>query len=190
MNYDNQFTANPENELRTYALSLPNGPANYEMTLQPASTKIRTPPPNPPAMAGPRHGHPIDGLYSCDWAAADPNNGVARVTLDLKTDSTAGHFRKFRHAMVLDFTNNPAEGFQAYFLPWDGRGGAVHMTLPAGGHRHFFTAALSGCSVMVAGAPNNPTVYHAGVDSWENSPYTQDPHSNATPVANITPQLW
>ncbi len=59
------------------------------------------------------------------------------------------------------------------FLPW-GANKIVHMTIPAvpdglnDWHQFdyplfFFTAALSGCSVFVKGAPKNPTVYHAGV---------------------------
>jgi len=60
-------------------------------------------------------------------------------------------------------------GVPAYFLPWDERGGTVQMTIPAGSGtdyaKHpqlFFTAALSGCSVIVKGSASNPTIVHAG----------------------------
>ena len=187
MNYDNQFTNNVLTALRTYALSLPNGPAGYELTLQGASNSIAAgvtgPPPN---------NHPLSGLCECDWVAADAANGVARVTLDRRTTFRAvGGFRERKHAMVLTFTNAPA-GFDAYFLPWDGRGGVAYMTLAAGAGTpdYFFTAALSGCSVMVVGPAGAPTVYHCGVDAWANSPYTQAPHNNPAPAANVTPEIW
>lgn len=62
-----------------------------------------------------------------------------------------------------------ADGIPAYFLPWDERGGAVQMTIPVGAGNDykahpqiFFTAALSGCSVIVKGPASNPTIIHAG----------------------------
>lgn len=61
------------------------------------------------------------------------------------------------------------DGVPAYFLPWDERGGTVQMTIPAGSGTDydahpqlFFTAALSGCSVIIKGSASSPTVVHAG----------------------------
>lgn len=53
-------------------------------------------------------------------------------------------------------------GTRIYYLPWKSRR-VVHMTL---GRKSdvFFTAALSGCSVLAKGPPDSPTVYHAGIE--------------------------
>jgi hypothetical protein len=62
-------------------------------------------------------------------------------------------------------------GTPAYFLPWDARGAAVEMTIPrfpaAGGNATtnppiFFTAVLSGCSIVFKGTPDKPTIFHCG----------------------------
>ena len=63
------------------------------------------------------------------------------------------------------------DGFPAYFLAWDPTGGTVELTLPNRNPdlpeeqhpRFFFTAALSGCSVIFTGGQENPTIYHCGV---------------------------
>jgi hypothetical protein len=55
-----------------------------------------------------------------------------------------------------------ANGVHMYFLPWKSMA-ITHMTLPRyTDARYFFTAALSGCSIFVAGTPQQPTVFHAG----------------------------
>jgi hypothetical protein len=180
--YDAKFGQGELHAARKYCLALPNGPANYEATLQPASVQI------PGGTVGPVHGHPLGGLYHTDWGAADPNGGVARVSIDLQdTDPVNKTFTQQRHSMILSFVNAPA-GFDAHFLPWDGRGGVVYMTLGGGGPAVFFTAALSGCTVAVKGAAAAPTVYHCGVDDWNNSGYVAA--GNVAPAGNVTPQLW
>lgn len=56
--------------------------------------------------------------------------------------------------------------FDAYFLPWDDTGSAAEMTLPnPPAADYFFTSALSGCSVIVTGTLQAPTIYHCGIDS-------------------------
>lgn len=57
----------------------------------------------------------------------------------------------------------------AYFLPWDGGGGAVEITIPEkpgatdkAHPRLFFTTCLSGCSVIFKGTARKPTIYHCG----------------------------
>jgi hypothetical protein len=97
-------------------------------------------------------------------------------------------------AILLEFTTAP-HGFDAYYLPWTGRGGVLYMTLPPGGPDYFFTAALSGCSVMIVGPPNAPTVYHCGVDFWgPNTPYIQAPYAQAgdpaQPDPRFTHEMW
>ncbi len=61
-------------------------------------------------------------------------------------------------------------GTPAYFLPWDNRGAIVEMTIPpfaVGGDEVanppiFFTAVLSGCTIMFKGTPAKPTIFHCG----------------------------
>jgi hypothetical protein len=72
-----------------------------------------------------------------------------------------------------------ADGFDipAWFLPWRQAGALVKLKitdvnnnggqLAVNGANHanpglFFTAAVSGCSVIVVGNPSNPSVYHGG----------------------------
>lgn len=60
-----------------------------------------------------------------------------------------------------------------YFLPWESHGGVIRLTIPpaqAGDPDVFFTAAINGCSVFFQGAPNNPTIYHAGGSTNRNDP--------------------
>lgn len=56
-----------------------------------------------------------------------------------------------------------------YFLPWDNEGATVQMSIPQNSSTDlkthpcvFFTAALSGCSVIFKGTPQNPTIIHGG----------------------------
>jgi hypothetical protein len=204
--YDTKFMQNELRALRKFSILLPNGPTDFEgHVIHPEHVSIAA------NTNGPTHNRPLGGLRHTDWIAALANvaggggpgavaaaaaaNGVYRVTLDRRTVTPSpthqSGIHDARNAIVLSFTAAP-NGFDAYFLPWDGRGGAVHMTIPAGGGgpRHFFTAALSGCSVMVDGPPNNPTVYHCGVDDWENTSYVQPPHSHQKPTQATSPQLW
>lgn len=65
-----------------------------------------------------------------------------------------------------------ADRVPCYFLPWNGAGAVVQLTIPtlsatATADTHppvFLTAALSGCSVFVTGTPQNPTIFHCGKD--------------------------
>jgi hypothetical protein len=65
-----------------------------------------------------------------------------------------------------------------YFLPWDSKK-IYSMVIPdkaadAADHPNiFFTAAINGCSVFVRGTQENPTIYHAGIntDMHGNLPY-------------------
>jgi len=50
------------------------------------------------------------------------------------------------------------------------------MTLPDNGDVPlFFTAGLSGCSVIVTGSKKSPTVYHCGIASWDSSSGKPEP---------------
>jgi len=63
-----------------------------------------------------------------------------------------------------------AQGVSVYFLPWTDKGAAVRMKIPdldpnKPEHEHpkvFFTAVLSGCTIVFKGTVQNPTIYHCG----------------------------
>lgn len=207
VSYDNKFQQNEIRATRKYALGLPSGPAGYEATL-PAPPHISwVGGAAPPILVqGPRYQRRISGLLSYDWGANHPNGGVERVRLyKLINQHTSGvggdrffagpQITQSEGSIQLEFTTAP-NGFNAYFLPWTGRGGVLYMTLPPGGApRHFFTAGLSGCSIMVIGPPNAPTVYHCGVDTWGPvTPYTQalyaQPGDPPAPDPRFTYKLW
>jgi hypothetical protein len=79
-----------------------------------------------------------------------------------------------------------AAGTPAYFLPWDNRGAIVEMTIPPfadGGDEAanppiFFTAVLSGCTIMFKGTPAKPTVFHCGTGGSDGggTPTSGDPN--------------
>lgn len=66
-------------------------------------------------------------------------------------------------------------GTRSYFLPWDPRGAAVEMTIPpfaTGDDLNanppiFFTAVLSGCSIVFKGTADKPTIFHCGTAGGE-----------------------
>lgn len=69
-------------------------------------------------------------------------------------------------------------GTPAFFLPWDKRGAAVEMTIPTypavGGDPLanppiFFTAVLSGCSIVFKGTQTKPTIFHCGTGGESDS---------------------
>lgn len=56
-------------------------------------------------------------------------------------------------------------GFPVYFLPWKSNN---TMTMQLGdGARYFFTAAMTGCTVQIAGTPEAPIVSHANAGGEE-----------------------
>lgn len=75
--------------------------------------------------------------------------------------------------LVSDHAMAPAaDRVPCYFLPWNGEGGVIQLTIPelpddAAADTHppiFLTAALSGCSIFVSGTARKPTIYHCGKD--------------------------
>ena len=127
----------------------------------------------------------LAGLYHTDWGAADPGHGRVQVDMEMITQDSGW---RVRNSIFV----KSGEGLDAYFLPWDSRGGVVYMTLPrgdSGGPRHFFTADLSGCSILVTGPPDNPTIWHGGVENWNNSGYA-DNHDGNVPARDESPRLW
>ena len=90
---------------------------------------------------------------------------ISRVTLEV------GHCDRGESLLV-----NPVigggTGVPVYFLPWDQRGAAVRMEIPNASPdlpeiqhpKIFFTAVLSGCSIIFKGTPQNPTIYHCGTE--------------------------
>jgi hypothetical protein len=92
---------------------------------------------------------------------------VARITVT-KNVSVVGH-------RATDYLVTPSlsatSGTPAFFLPWDKRGAAVEMTIPpfsagvgdpVANPPIFFTAVLSGCSIIFKGTQTKPTIYHCG----------------------------
>jgi hypothetical protein len=194
MPYDAKYQLDPPHAMRKYALALPDGPPGFAALIGANGVVVGAGPPVVPTV-GPTHGLPIDGLRHTDWIVADaPNNGIRQVMLMKVTQRVGGGaaFKERKHAVVLSFPGGG--GFPAYFLPWDGSGGVVYMTLPAlpagVGPEHFFTAALTGCTVAVVGPANSPTVLHFGVGDWANSIYTGAAHANIAPAPNVSPNLW
>lgn len=78
-----------------------------------------------------------------------------------------------------DFLVTPSltsgSGTRSYFLPWDSRGAAVEMTIPPfnpgddvnANPPIFFTAVLSGCSIVFKGTADKPTIFHCGTAGGE-----------------------
>lgn len=81
-------------------------------------------------------------------------------------------------AMRLQFSDHPAFGantykldhfmtgspLPVYYLPWTPRRITKLIFPPITSRRFFFTSAIGGCSIFVAGTPARPVVYHAGID--------------------------
>lgn len=183
MLYDQRFLQGGLRKLQKYALILPNGPAGFGGELAGGRAYVGV------GVDGALSGRSLTGLGTCDWGTASATGGVYDVTLDLHNHhSVSINEIDTKYGLALTFAGAGA-GFPAYFLPWDSAGGAAYMTLGPGGPDHFFTAALSGCSVMVAGPADAPTVYHCGVENWDQSPYTLDA-LNPRPVMADSPNLW
>lgn len=109
---------------------------------------------------------------------------------DDATHSFTGQFDGFRHTLIGDADRiariqatraqtGRGEAFRisasiggdvgtpCYFLPWDTRGAIVEINIPQGANGDgtpdiFFTAVLSGCSIIFKGTPQRPTVFHGG----------------------------
>ncbi len=94
----------------------------------------------------------------------DQANGIGRVELTKGVHGVRGEVIEVNPSITA------ATGLPIYFLPWDRHGAAVELTianlnpaLPEAQHpRFFFTAVLSGCSIMFKGTPQNPTIFHCG----------------------------
>jgi hypothetical protein len=78
-------------------------------------------------------------------------------------------------SLMVTPTVGGATGVPVYYLPWDDRGAAVRMEIPdqdpnLSEDKHpriFFTAVLSGCSIIFKGTARNPTIYHCGTAGGE-----------------------
>lgn len=126
----------------------------------------------------------IGDLYVTDWEAAETiAHGVTQVQSTMfdpaafavaiqegrpPTPGFDQGLTAHKHTAMIKVAapgTPPAAGWQAFAMPWDGRGGAVYMTLPRGpGPNLFYTDLLSGCSVFVVGPRDNPRVYHCGLN--------------------------
>lgn len=76
---------------------------------------------------------------------------------------------------------NKPDYVPAFFLPWDTRGGAVEMIIPARKATDtavtypplFLTAAINGCSVFVSGTATNPRIHHCGIGAGTDDAVTR-----------------
>lgn len=90
---------------------------------------------------------------------------VARVSLT-RANSNRGE------VVLVTPSLTATTGVPVYFLPWDGRGAAVELTIPdrdpaLSTDQHpkiFFTAVLSGCTIFFKGSARNPTIFHCGTE--------------------------
>lgn len=93
----------------------------------------------------------------------DLRQGIARVSLEERLTDRG-------QAVVVKPSLTASTGLPVYFLPWDNRGAAVELTIPnrdpalpeAQHPKVFFTAVLSGCTIMFKGTAQNPTIFHCG----------------------------
>jgi hypothetical protein len=111
-------------------------------------------------------GTALDGAYTgFRFTTVGVNQRIARVQFEKYYAFGRGTVLRVKPTL-----DRAAAGTPAYFLPWDARGAAVELTiprrnpdLPAATHpRFFFTAALSGCTILFRGTADNPTIYHCG----------------------------
>ena len=105
-------------------------------------------------------------------AKIDSGHKVGYINLSL-----SGRQRGITHPgdrIEFQATFSPTPGYvPTYFLPW-ADDFAIRLTIPPMGQGTgkgrsdpgiFFTAAISGCSVIFQGTPDNPTIYHCGGNS-------------------------
>ncbi|HVK10409.1 MAG TPA: hypothetical protein VM597_16700 [Gemmataceae bacterium] len=144
MPIETDFINNAKDVAKRYSFLPANAAAGYDLT---ATTQTDL----DGAFAGFRH------------TVVNNDQKVARVTLQI-TMTNRGEACTVRPSL------NATAGIPVYFLPWDERGAAVEMTIPnlnpalsEDNHpRFFFTAVLSGCSILFKGTAQRPTIYHCG----------------------------
>ena len=94
---------------------------------------------------------------------------IAHVKLSLATSSRG------RECLMVEPDLKGDTGVPVYYLPWDDKGAAVRMSIPdddpmKAEQEHpkiFFTAILSGCSIIFKGTQQHPTIYHCGTAGGE-----------------------
>jgi hypothetical protein len=126
-------------------------------------------------------------LYAVDRAEGYTRKGETTLDGDYEgfRHTLLGHKQRVANILVTrpqqgmapratDFVVNPSltsgVGTRSYFLPWDSRGAAVEMTIPRFAPADdvnanppiFFTAVLSGCSIVFKGTADKPTIFHCG----------------------------
>jgi hypothetical protein len=147
-----------EDDLRTdtvslakkYSFFLPDKAANFDMDAHTTATPLK------------------GDFQGFNRTHLQDDRMIARVTLALGMSSRG-------QSLMITPTIRGATGVPVYYLPWDDRGAAVRMeipdrdpALPEDQHPNvFFTAILSGCSIIFKGTSQNPTIYHCGTAGGE-----------------------
>jgi hypothetical protein len=94
---------------------------------------------------------------------------IAKIRLEIGNDRGNGCL------VVHPSVGRDGKGLPVYFLPWDGRGAAVCMKIPdkdptlkeIDHPTIFFTAVLSGCSIIFKGTAQKPVIFHCGTGGTE-----------------------
>jgi hypothetical protein len=128
-----------------------------------------------------RNGITLGGLHVTNWRDADPNEGVRAIRAQVKGGDALppdGFDRNLttKHTAMI---GGGGGGAQAVFMPWDDRGGDVHMTLGRDGPDHFYTSLLSGCTVAITDNAGVLTIHHCGVADPSNLPFKDQVETSA-----------
>lgn len=134
-------------------------------------------------------GDTVGALNSKDQLKAKAKGGTTQASYEYKSMGPTRmvgylNFTKIAHADptigmrgqidVRGSYTPDATKVEAHYLPWLDQA-IISLTIPpmplyGGGTKYFFTASINGCSVFIKGPPTNPTVYHAGGNTYRSDP--------------------
>lgn len=149
MSFENDLRNDPKALARKYAF-YPNNPSFTEWTFSNSQVKKT-------ALKG-----DFEGFNRLNMKG---DYKIARIKLELGMTDRG-------ESLIVKPTFAQEGGVPVYFLPWDNRGAAVRMHIPDGDPdapedehpKIFFTAVLSGCSIIFKGSATDPTIYHCGTE--------------------------
>ena len=150
MSFENELRSDPVALAKRYSFFPPNKAAGFNL-----STDV-----NAKALEG--------DFAGFTRSQVKKDKKIARVTLKLGLSSRG-------ECLLVEPTLGGDTGVPVYYLPWDDKGAAVRMTIPEEDtarpeDQHpkiFFTAVLSGCSIIFKGSAQCPTIYHCGTAGGE-----------------------